>query len=51
MLSSELLDMDGGEELNKIRIRPTTFVSRYSFKMHSDNVIWKDNQLVTWLAH
>lgn len=51
MLSSELLDMGGGEELNKIRIWPTTFVSRYSFKMHSDNVTWKDNQLVIWLAH
>lgn len=51
VLSSELLDMDGEEELNQIGIWPVTFASRYSFKMHSDNVIWKDNQLVTCLAH
>lgn len=51
MLSSELLDMDGGEQLNKIRMWPTTFVSRCRFKMHSDNVIWNDSQPVTCLAH
>lgn len=28
-----------------------TSVSRYSFKMDSNNVTWKDNQLVTWLTH